>query len=128
MKNNKTKIIEIIKENLLELVDISNSYFPDIIQFELKYNKLMEYFVSYIDIEDNVSLIKNYKVICNQMKSYESRPSGIKTVRSNYNISIKPKASKKSKSKFEDSIRKAANHIQNDFNIFFDLIPKDDNE
>lgn len=128
MKNNKTKIIEIIKENLLELVDISNSYFPDIIQFELKYNKLMEHFVSYIDIEDNVSLIKNYKVICNQMKSYESRPYGIKTVRSNYNTAIKPKASKKSKREFEDSIRIAANHIKNDFDTFFDLISKDDNE
>ncbi|MEI7502779.1 MAG: hypothetical protein WCJ61_05805 [Paludibacter sp.] len=63
----------------------------------------------------------------NLIVAYESIPNGNNLVQLDYDKSIKPNASKKSKREFESSLRVAANHIEYDFNAFFLTIPIDSN-
>lgn len=56
--------------------------------------------------------------------AFESKAKGINMVRSNYEKSIKPKASVKSKDVFESSLIVATKHIAYDFDTLFNCIPE----
>ena len=124
MEENKTKILETILTTLKELLEISKSCNRNFTSFENKYFNLKKQLALYIEKEDNESLKKCYLFEYRNILAFEAKAKGINTVRSNYEKSIKPKASVKSKAVFESSLIVAAAHIANDFDAFFHYIPE----
>lgn len=127
MNDKQVLILDRMKVELKELMEISSSSKPDLIMFELKYKKLKEILLSFIEQEENEVIKTQYEWKYKLIVAYESKPKGINLVQLDYDKSIKPKASKKSKREFESSLRLAANHIEYDFKSFLLMIPTNSN-
>jgi hypothetical protein len=127
MNEKQMILLEQIKIEIKELMAISSSSNPDLTMFEIKYKKLKETLLSFIEHEENEVVKAQYEWKYKLIVAFETKPKGIDLVQLYYDKSIKPKASIKSKREFESSLRDAANHIEHDFKIFLLTIPIDSN-
>jgi len=125
MNEKQREILEKLKETLKVLVTKANANRPDFSDFEYTYNNLMTQLSYFIENEEDDKMKSSYEWSYDSIKSYGENGKGVYGVQCDYEISIKKSASKISKRRFEVSLRNAADHIEYDFNNFFQQIPKD---